>query len=116
MNYDNPLFFTMSLVGIVFFLAGLLMYMYPPKKINALYGYRTKTSKSSQEAWDFAQRLSRIFLIVLAIDAMLLAFVGAKLDVSEKVSLIVIGGYLFFCILFIFFGVEYQLKKKFKKR
>lgn len=28
---------------------------YPAKKINNMVGYRTKRSKASQEAWDFAQ-------------------------------------------------------------
>ncbi len=29
----------------------------PPKKINAFYGYRTKRSMASKEAWDFAHKL-----------------------------------------------------------
>ncbi len=28
----------------------------PPKQINDLFGYRTARSRSSQEAWDFAQK------------------------------------------------------------
>lgn len=35
----------------------------PPEKINRLYGYRTRRSMSSQEAWDFAHRCcGRIWL------------------------------------------------------
>ena len=30
---------------------------FPPKKINALYGYRTRRAASSQATWDYAQRL-----------------------------------------------------------
>lgn len=29
---------------------------HPPKKINWIYGYRTKRSTASQAAWDFAHR------------------------------------------------------------
>lgn len=28
---------------------------HPPRRINGLYGYRTRRSSSSQAAWDFAQ-------------------------------------------------------------
>lgn len=36
----------------------LVIYLYPPKKINHMYGYRTRRSMASQEKWDFANRLN----------------------------------------------------------
>ena len=33
---------------------GLLLMKNPPKKINSVYGYRTRRSVRSQETWDFA--------------------------------------------------------------
>ena len=33
---------------------GLLLMKNPPKKINSVYGYRTRRSVKSQETWDFA--------------------------------------------------------------
>lgn len=42
---------------------GLRFLKRPPKKINHFYGYRTRRSMSSQEAWDFAhQCCGRIWL------------------------------------------------------
>ena len=35
---------------------GVLFQKKPPKKINSVYGYRTKRSMASQAAWDFAHR------------------------------------------------------------
>jgi len=32
------------MVGIVFFIAAIIMHFFPPKEINYLYGYRTKAS------------------------------------------------------------------------
>lgn len=29
---------------------------YPPKKINGIYGYRTKRAMSNQKAWDYSQK------------------------------------------------------------
>ena len=33
-------------------------WIWPPKKINMTYGYRTTRSMKSQSAWDFAQKYS----------------------------------------------------------
>ena len=33
---------------------GLLLMKNPPKKINSVYGYRTRRSVRSQDTWDFA--------------------------------------------------------------
>ncbi|MDQ1265563.1 MAG: hypothetical protein QG635_714 [Bacteroidota bacterium] len=54
----NPILSTSVLSGLVFIGAGLLMLKKPPKKINDFYGYRTRRSKLSQEAWDFSQAYS----------------------------------------------------------
>ncbi|MCL2786472.1 MAG: SdpI family protein [Methanomassiliicoccaceae archaeon] len=45
-------------IGACFAIFGLILYKRPPKKINALYGYRTKRSMSDQKLWDFSQRYS----------------------------------------------------------
>ena len=37
---------------------GLLWRAHPPKKRNPLYGYRSRRSFSSPEAWDYAQRFA----------------------------------------------------------
>lgn len=44
-------------------IAGLILKIFPPKKINALYGYRTRRAASSQATWDYAQRLCAIVLL-----------------------------------------------------
>jgi uncharacterized membrane protein len=49
--------------GIMFFIASVIMYFYPPKKLNAWIGYRTAASLRSQERWDFAQKFSAMVRI-----------------------------------------------------
>ena len=39
----------------------------PPKKVNSFYGYRTKRSMASQDAWDAANKFSADILIWVAI-------------------------------------------------
>lgn len=63
--------------GIIIVLVGILLWAYPPKKINELYGYRTKASMKSQEAWDVAQKCSAKMMLVfgalcLVVDWMML--------------------------------------------
>ena len=62
--YINALILTV--VGVVF-------WMYPPKKINEFYGYRTTRSRKSQEAWDFAQRYSAKLMTLFSFAALLVA-------------------------------------------
>ena len=60
-------------------LFGWMFWVSPPGEINDWYGYRTKRSKSSPEAWDYAHRYagkiwqrSGIITLVLSIGGMLL--------------------------------------------
>lgn len=58
MNFANPLFIIPIFTGPLVIIIMLITLKFPPKKINSLYGYRTKRSMKSQEAWDFAQPFS----------------------------------------------------------
>lgn len=60
-------------------LFGWMFRISPPEKINDWYGYRTKRSKSSPEAWDYAHRYAGkiwqrwgLVTLVLSIGGMLL--------------------------------------------
>ena len=44
------------IIPVVMILFGRMFEEAPPKKVNWTFGYRTKRSMKSQEAWDFAQR------------------------------------------------------------
>ena len=54
-RFENVLFGLPLATGIIFIAVGALLYKFPPKSINFLYGYRTKNSMKTQERWDFAQ-------------------------------------------------------------
>ncbi|MGO3706400.1 MAG: SdpI family protein [Mesonia hippocampi] len=55
---DNQLLFVLGILFITLIpiIMGFVLLKKPPKKINDLYGYRTKNSMKSQEQWDYAQR------------------------------------------------------------
>jgi len=70
----NPYLYILSVNGLLFFLS-LIFYFFPPKKINHLYGYRTKKSMLNDTIWEFANRyFTKILVFYSAI-----AFVASLL-------------------------------------
>ncbi|OOQ60597.1 SdpI family protein [Mucilaginibacter pedocola] len=55
-----------QLLAIIFLIAGYIQKLYPPKKINALYGYRTDSSMKNQQTWDEGNRYSTALMIKYA--------------------------------------------------
>lgn len=53
---------------------GFIFRIFPPHKINYIYGYRTKFSMKNQDTWDEAQRYSSNSLIILGLIYMGLGF------------------------------------------
>ncbi|MGV4461141.1 SdpI family protein [Ornithobacterium rhinotracheale] len=64
------LIFDLALVGLP-----LLMYLFPPKELNAIYGYRTKRASRDQASWDFAQRYALKRLLIVALIALFSQFI-----------------------------------------
>jgi uncharacterized membrane protein len=60
----NILFLISSSFGLIFLIAGVIQFKFPPKKINDLYGYRTKRSMKNIEIWNYAQKYSSKILII----------------------------------------------------
>jgi len=58
----DDLLMVVFIAGILYFVIGWFFKLRPPKKINPRVGYRTKRARSSQKAWDFAQRYSAVAL------------------------------------------------------
>lgn len=54
-----------SAIGLIFI--GVILKFYPPKEINCIYGYRTKTSMKNKKIWDIAQKYCAYSLIILGI-------------------------------------------------
>lgn len=54
-------------VGPLLLAFAILFKVFPPKKINALYGYRTTRSMKSQEAWDAANQYANDLMMWVAI-------------------------------------------------
>lgn len=103
------------LVGSVFLFAGILMFVFPPKKINYLYGYRTRSSMKNIDRWNFAQKLSSKLMMICGILLLLTGLVGLLLFPEESVINIIGISETIFLTIFLFVKTELDLKNKFGK-
>lgn len=98
-------------------ITGYIMMKRPPKEINNVVGYRTRRSKSSKEAWDFANvfcgRNTLIFGIVSLIAAIVLYLVLANEDNGLKLSLLIMAIQCVLMVIVMAVPTELALKKKF---
>ncbi|MBA2871250.1 putative membrane protein [Anoxybacillus calidus] len=90
------------LVGLLFLGSGFLLFWFPPKKINGIYGYRTPKSMENEKNWVVANRYSSQLFIVFGL---LLLIIGG---VSQN-ALITLTFTVIFTIL-LFLLVEKKLR------
>jgi uncharacterized membrane protein len=98
--------------GPLFLVIAFLFRHYPPKNINALYGYRTGSSMKSQESWDFANQRSGELMFQLALLMLLVEAVTLYFFLPE-ISLLITSGVLVLGVFWIVVSTEIQLKKRF---
>lgn len=111
---DNEKYVTIIL-GLIFVTTGLILFYFPPKKINYLYGYRTKNSMKDSERWTFAQRHSAKLMIWCGIVLMITAIAGIILKVDDNLMKIVGLAELIILIIFLFIKTETDINRKFGK-
>lgn len=96
-------------------LAAAVMLVFPPKKINMLYGYRSVASMKSQERWDFAQRYSTVQMVKAAVFMVAASFTGYFFPQSVLVNLIASGIITIGAVCYMFISTEKELKKRFSE-
>lgn len=99
------------LVGIVFILAGCVMYLFPPKKINALYGYRTVSSMKNQQKWDFAQIYSSKIMMLTGLIFAFLSPTKVLFKTNETTDVILGIGTMVIGTILMILVVEKALRK-----
>ncbi|MCA0133234.1 SdpI family protein [Winogradskyella alexanderae] len=114
MNIENPLFLIPLSSGLIFCVVGVIMYKFPPKKINGIYGYRTINSMKSQERWDFAQIYSSKQMIKSGFLLSISGLMGLLFQPNENTSTALGLGLMILTVVLLFIKVEKKLKNKFK--
>ncbi len=113
MNIDSWFFIFLLLVGSIFTLVGLITYVFPPKKINYIYGYRTNNSMKSKERWRFAQHYSSKLMLKYGIFLMMISCLGLFISISETIDFYIGIMFSLFPIFLLFLKTEKAIKTKF---
>ena len=111
MNIENPIFINAVLIGPIFIIAGIILLKFPPKKINYLYGYRTKNSMKSEANWNFSQKYSARIMVILGLIYSSFLLILANFKINETIGLILSLGLMFIMCFGIFYLTEKKLKK-----
>jgi uncharacterized membrane protein len=99
------------IIGPVLLAVSSMMKLWPPKKINSLYGYRTPRSMKSQRAWEEANSYSADLLLWAGISTLLVQVCCLVAIGGHASILIPLGYYLTFIIISIVL-TERRLKLK----
>ena len=112
MDFLNDLLLVPLLVGPIFIISGIILNLFPPKKISSLYGYRTINSMKSQERWDYAQKVSALELIKLGSILTILSFLGIFINFSEIIEILIGLGLIITVIIILFIRIERAINRK----
>lgn len=99
--------------GIFLVVCGWVLKKYPPKKMNALYGYRTGRAYKSKEAWDFAQTYSAKILIQSSLSLLLISPIYLIISVDQALMITISLIFILICPFLPIYFTEKMLRKKF---
>ncbi|WP_045801856.1 SdpI family protein [Flagellimonas lutaonensis] len=111
MGFGN--FLASIVFGFLILVCGIIWQKFPPKKINYLYGYRTRRSMANQQIWKYANRIGANMFVWLGI---VLTVFGILIYVLWPKSAVIIS--LFVMLLGMGVGIywcETQLNRDFDK-
>jgi uncharacterized membrane protein len=113
MNFENSFFTSLILVGLLFSFIAMILYIFPPKKINFLYGYRTSGSMKSQERWNFAQQYSAIAMLQSGLGLIAVSTLGLFAVFPESITPFIEFALVILSVIVLFIRTERALKKRF---
>ncbi|MFT6748685.1 MAG: putative membrane protein [Flavobacterium sp.] len=116
MIYINQLLEIPLFSGIVFLIVGVIMYLFPPKKPNIFYGYRTTRSMNSLQAWQFSQKYAAAKMIQVSIALLIISLAGNWYTFTEISTNIVGTCILISVIFYLIVSTELALKTKYPNK
>ena len=101
-------------MGAILLAASLILKVFPPKKINMLYGYRTRRSMKNQETWNTGNQIAAAALLIFSV--IQLAFgLGSFLILPEADAIDWTVGFMILGLIVMIIMIELRLKKLFDK-
>ena len=113
MIITSPMFIILACTGAIFIVTGLITLKNPPKKINDWYGYRTVSSKKSQERWDFAQKHSSKRMTKVGQLLAILSFPAAVFHIDAMIGTIIAITIVLGAGTYLIVNTERALREKF---
>ena len=113
MNTDSFALYILVLLGGIFSITAMILYIFPPKKINYLYGYRTVSSMKSEERWAFAQRFSAIAMLQSGLGMLLVSGLMWISPFAERYNMVIACIVSIAAIASMFIRTEKAIKAKF---
>lgn len=83
----------------------IIFFLFPPRKINHLYGYRTSKSRKNINCWNVANRLAPKMMIAMSLFDAVLSYIVADLLNYDFL-------YIFLALLILEFAVMFYLIEK----
>lgn len=111
--FENPLINITFFGGLIFITAGFILYKYPPKKINSLYGYRTASSMENQEKWNFAQNYSSKEMMKLGFLLLISSLLSLITNFDNLTNMFIGLGFMILIVILLLLRVEKAIKIKF---
>lgn len=106
---ENDFFWPIIITDALILAVSVLFYVFPPKKINSWYGYRTASAMKNPVNWEEAQRLSKKLILYFSIAILVLQV--PLLFYFQKFSLIIICVLWILSLLLTLGLVEKKIKK-----
>lgn len=114
LNYlDQRVGIISFLIGGVLIITAIITTLFPPKRINYFYGYRTAASMKNQQTWDLAQKYSTKKMFGLGLLLMAFSFLDAVIDINEVTSTGLGIGLMILGFIFMMITTERAIKKNF---
>lgn len=112
-HFLNPWSATLMSSGLFTLLSGYLMWKFPPKKINMLYGYRSSNAMKDQKRWDFAQVYAGRGMALAGIGMFLSGIAGPWIPLHPVWTALLSILLLIAFFGYVFFSTEKALKREF---
>jgi uncharacterized membrane protein len=91
----------------------LIVYKFPPKKINHLYGYRTSRSMKNETVWNYANSYSNLLFIKICLWSFIFPVLSYFIFPEYIILITIVANTLLLVLMIIL--VEMRLNKLFDK-
>ena len=102
-------------IGLILFNVGLLFKMFPPSKINSIYGYRTTTSRRNLDTWKVANSYSAGLMTIEGLILIAIGILTTFIHYNKAIGIALGILLMFSSFILLVVATEKHLNKLFDK-